>query len=83
MARTPELVTRVQGMRVCRVCVRAMNDERHVLLENEYVLTRDLDGFVNSDHAEFSEILTCTRVKDERAEIRTRIAHGNVTTRKE
>ena len=39
----------------------------------------DLDGFVNSDHAEFQEILTCTRVKDERAWIRKRTGHGNLT----
>ena len=65
-----------------RVRAHAMRDRRHVLSGHEHVRTGDLDGFVNSDRKEFLEILTCTRVKDERAEIRTRIGHGNVTIRK-
>ena len=69
-------------MRVCRVRARAMSDRRHVLSGHEHVRKGDLNEFVNSDRKEFLEILTCTRVKDERAEIRTRIGHGNVTIRK-
>ena len=67
---------------MCRVRARAMSDRRHVLSGHEHVQTGDLDVFVNSDHTEFSEILACTRVKDERAEIRKRTGHGNVTIRK-
>ena len=65
-----------------RVRARAMSDRRHVLSRHEHVRTGDLDEFVNSDRKEFLEILICTRVKDERAEIRTRSVHGNVTIRK-
>ena len=59
-----------------------MSDRRHVLSGHEHVRTGDLDEFVNSDRKEFLEILTCTRVKDERAEIRKRTGHGNMTIRK-
>ena len=69
-------------MRVCRVRAHAMSDRRHVLSGHEHVRTGDLDEFVNWARKEFLVILTCTRVKDERAEIRTRIGHGNVTIRK-
>ena len=67
---------------MCRVRARAMSDRRHVLSGHEHVRTGDLDEFVNSDRKEFLKILTCTRVRDERADIQTRIGHGNVTIRK-